>query len=209
VANPLPWFERWRIVEVYLGELRSLFLLAAIALAWFAVGARASVWLPLVLAPGLSHVASNVHMPSLLLTTFRYGTARGLSPRPSPPTPAPGWWATFVVQLWARLGTIAVFATFWIDQALMQGHAAIQALYRISLDRRNLLEWTTRSAGIRGTTRSLGGTYRQMGASCAVAVAGGAALAVIRPELLPWVAPWIGLWLAAPALAHAGVTGRA
>jgi cyclic beta-1,2-glucan synthetase len=97
---------------------------------------------------------------------------------------------------------IACVITFLAHQAWLMTDAIMRTLFRLTLSRRNLLEWVT-AAQSQGSTRPDNlAVYRHMSASVAIAIiAAGAAAWFGRGAW--WLAtPFALLWLAAPAVAR-------
>jgi len=94
-----------------------------------------------------------------------------------------------------------VFLAF---EAAMVADAVARTLVRLFATRRNLLEWQTAALTARTVARTGSATFvwRQMAASPAIAVVGGAAVTLAAPGSLPAALPFLLGWLAAPQLAY-------
>lgn len=97
---------------------------------------------------------------------------------------------------------IALSVTFLAHQAWLMTDAIGRTLFRLTVIRRNLLEWVTAEQAQLSSRLDFTGFYRQMSASVLIALV--AVLVVGWPgrDAL-WVAvPFVILWLAAPAVAQ-------
>ena len=97
---------------------------------------------------------------------------------------------------------IALRLVFWADQAWVACDAILRTLYRLTISRRNLLEWTTTAQSKIGTSMSLPGFYRRMSGGILLVLALTLLLLAERPGI-PWTAvPFLLVWLCAPTIAR-------
>ena len=82
------------------------------------------------------------------------------------------------------LSQILLLTTFLAHQAWLMSDAILRTLFRLSVSRRNLLEWVTAAQAKVSPRLDLVGFYRQM--------AGGAALAVVAAIFVGWAKPILG-----------------
>lgn len=87
------------------------------------------------------------------------------------------------------------------DQAWRNGDAILRTLFRLSVSRRHLLEWTTAASSGGRARLTLMGFYRDMAAGTALAIVILAGALALSPSSLPLVLPLALIWLAAPAIA--------
>ncbi len=96
---------------------------------------------------------------------------------------------------------VALVVTLLADQAWLMLDAIVRTLVRLSITRRNLLEWTSfDQARALGTDDVLGHYVRMPGTLVAAAITAALPFAA-APEAWAVAAPFALLWLAAPAIA--------
>jgi cyclic beta-1,2-glucan synthetase len=97
---------------------------------------------------------------------------------------------------------ISLLIAFLPHQAWLMFDAIGRTLYRLTISRRNLLEWVTAAQSQLATQLGLIGIYRRMSVSVLAALSAVALIAFGRFEAL-WVAlPFVMLWTVAPAIAR-------
>jgi len=106
------------------------------------------------------------------------------------------------VDLEIALSQIALQVAFLAHQAWLMADAIARTLFRLFVSRRMLLEWITAAQAKVGPRLDLGGFYRQMAGSVALAGLAGALVAWAKPDAWPVAAPYLVLWLLAPAIAR-------
>ena len=97
----------------------------------------------------------------------------------------------------SRLGV-----TFLAHQAWLMSDAIGRTLGRLYLTRRRLLEWTTAAQAKSDMSREITGVYRRMRGAPILAVAGGALVALARPDSAVVAAPFLVLWGLSPLVAR-------
>jgi cyclic beta-1,2-glucan synthetase len=97
---------------------------------------------------------------------------------------------------------IALKLVFWADQAWTMTDAILRTLYRLSISRRSLLQWTTAAQShAQGSTTVLG-AYRSMAGSLLLVLGLTMAL-LVEVRGIPWIAaPFLLAWLCAPLMAR-------
>jgi len=105
-------------------------------------------------------------------------------------------------DLKSSLSLLALRLVFWADSAWIMSDAIWRALYRMTVSRRHLLEWTATSQSKAGASSGWYGTYRRMGGGVLLCVAI-AVLLTASPHGLAWIAaPFLVAWVCAPAIAR-------
>lgn len=184
--NPLSALSRWKILDNLRRSLVAAGLLAAFVAGWFVAPSFAWVWTVALLAV--------VFLPTLI-TAF----AGSLSKPDEMP------WGLHAKARLRDLGNQLVQAAFGLSVLPYEAHwnldAVLRTLYRLTISRKKMLEWTTASDAERRASGKLRDHYELMYASTLVPVALAAAMVFwARPSLLP-AAPLLLLWLAGPCIA--------
>jgi cyclic beta-1,2-glucan synthetase len=97
---------------------------------------------------------------------------------------------------------ISLRLIFWADQAWMLTDAIVRTLYRLTISRRNLLEWTTAAQSKLNATSTVWGFYRGMSGGVLL-VSGLTLLLLLAAGGIPWIAvPFLLAWLYAPFVAR-------
>jgi cyclic beta-1,2-glucan synthetase len=97
---------------------------------------------------------------------------------------------------------IALRLMFWADQAWNMSDAILRTLYRLSVSRRNLLQWTTAAQSKAHASSTVGGLYRVMSGGVLL-ILGLALLLLLDLHRIPWIAvPFLFTWLCAPLMAR-------
>jgi cyclic beta-1,2-glucan synthetase len=100
------------------------------------------------------------------------------------------------------LTMLALRLVFWADQAWVTSDAIWRALYRMTISRRNLLEWTTAAQSKIGASADSFNFYRRMYGGLLLCV-GVATLLVGSAHGFPWIAaPFLLAWVWAPTIAR-------
>jgi len=97
---------------------------------------------------------------------------------------------------------IALRWVFWADQAWIMLDAIVRTLYRLTVSRRNLLEWTTTAQSKIQSSSALSQSYRGMSGGILLAL--GLTLELLAERHgIPWFAvPFLAAWLCAPIVAR-------
>ncbi|MEA3106582.1 MAG: cyclic beta,2-glucan synthetase [Gammaproteobacteria bacterium] len=105
-------------------------------------------------------------------------------------------------DLKTSLSLLALRLVFWADGAWIMSDAIWRALYRMTVSRRHLLEWTATAQSKAGASSSWYGAYRRMGGGVLLCVAI-ATLLTASPHGFTWIAaPFLLAWICAPAVAR-------
>jgi cyclic beta-1,2-glucan synthetase len=93
--------------------------------------------------------------------------------------------------------------TFLAHQAWWTTDAIGRTLFRLSLSRRNLLQWVTAAQTSLSAPQNIRGAYRRMSGGVMCALLAAALVGRIQPGMWHIAAPFLALWLLSPALAVA------
>jgi cyclic beta-1,2-glucan synthetase len=110
-------------------------------------------------------------------------------------------WAIYTDFKLAVSQTILLVA-FLAHQAWVMSGAILLTLFRLTVSRRNLLEWITAAQAKTSPPLDLPGFYSQMGGGVALAIAAAGLVAWVSPASWPIAAPFLLLWLLSPAIAR-------
>jgi cyclic beta-1,2-glucan synthetase len=107
----------------------------------------------------------------------------------------------FGQDLSVAAGQMLASFSFLADGAWKMTDAIVRTLWRLSVSRRHLLEWTTAAQSAGGARLDLPGVYRMMWQSVCLAPVMAAAVLLVQPGSWLLVLPFTLLWLSAPACA--------
>ncbi len=190
--NPLSMLSRAKIFDNLRRSLAPAALLLMLLVAW-GLMPQPGQWTLRVLAV-IALVPLSTHLAAWLRLPLQYW-------RSVEPTSAA---APFSKQVWnLLLQTLQTLACLPYEAAYSLG-AISRTLWRVLLSKRRLLEWRP-SADVRvdtapGSLQDLLLGARTMAFGPALAIASGAALALLRPQVLAIAAPVLVLWLLSPLL---------
>jgi cyclic beta-1,2-glucan synthetase len=188
LPNRLPWIGRWMILD---NLRRSLFLpslLLLLVAAWTVLPGPVWVWTVGIVA-------------ALALPIFLGGFDAAWR------LMVGGAWQPILANAaWSFRGNVARAAAvlfFLPSEAVVTLDAILRTLGRLTVTRRNLLEWMTASQTARRLGEQPGPArfWRGLAAGPAVAVALAILIAVVAPERLSAALPLLVVWMAAPQLA--------
>jgi cyclic beta-1,2-glucan synthetase len=91
---------------------------------------------------------------------------------------------------------------FLADQGWRMGDAIVRTLYRLTISRHHLLEWTTAAQSAQHPRLAFLGFYQHMAAGTLLAALLGGGTLVATPQAWPLVLPVTLIWLLAPLLAY-------
>jgi cyclic beta-1,2-glucan synthetase len=98
---------------------------------------------------------------------------------------------------------IALRLFFWADQAWIVTDAIVRTLYRLTISRRNLLQWTTTAQSQLHASSTVLGAYRRMSGGVLLTLCLTLFL-LLEAHGIPWIAaPFLLAWLCAPIVARA------
>lgn len=184
--NPLSALSRWKILDNLRRSLVPAALMLLLGLSWVIPVWPASYWALLVLAIMLLPVVLRVVVELIRRPT-------DLS-----------WRLHLRDVLWS-LGRYTAQAVctlaFLPDEAYYNLDAVLRTLTRLTLTRRNLLQWRTSTDAEQGAPTDLAGTLRAMWVAPGSALLLGGYIAQFRADALPASVPLLGLWLTSPAIA--------
>ena len=89
-----------------------------------------------------------------------------------------------------------------VEDERTMADAIARTLVRLYLTRRTLLEWTTAAQAKSDMSREITGVYRRMRGAPILAVAGGALVALARPDSAMVAVPFLVLWVLSPLVAR-------
>ncbi len=185
VHSAVPALGRWKMLDNLRRSLLTPASFAAFVLGW--AGPRPLAWSAFLLG--------TIALPVLIPLT------RHLVPR-LPGNVSAGYFGALFADLKQAFALISLRLIFFADQAWLMTDAIVRTLYRISISRRNLLQWTPAAQSkLRASPTALG-FYRRMAGGlvlCLVAIA----LLLAAGHRLPWIAaPFLLMWFCAPIVAR-------
>ena len=183
----LPLIGMWKIIDNLRRTLSPPAAWLTLVAGWTLPHSPALVWTTFVLA--------TLGLPALLPALAEIVPKRpGISKR----THIRG-----VGRSFALAGSqIALGITFLAHQAWLMTDAIARTLVRLYLTRRRLLEWTTAAQAESDLSRDITGAYRRMRGALVLTAAGGALVALLRPDSAAIAAPFILLWGLSPLAAR-------
>ena len=114
-----------------------------------------------------------------------------------------GYLRTLAREARQTFSLIALKFLFWADQSWSMADAILRTLYRLTISRRNLMQWTTTAQSHARASATVLDAYRSMSGSI-LTVFGLILLLVAEGRGLPWIAaPFLLAWLCAPPIARA------
>ena len=183
----IPLIGRWKMIDNLRRSVSAPASILALLGGWTLPSASAWVWSGFVFA--------TIAVPALL--PFLSGVVPrrlGISKR----SHARAVWA----ELELALSLIALQVAFLAHQAWLMVDAIARTLLRLLVSRRMLLEWITAAQAKVGPRLDLGGFYRQMAGSVALAGLAAILVAWAKPDAWPAAAPYLVSWLLSPAIAR-------
>jgi cyclic beta-1,2-glucan synthetase len=188
--NPLPFLERWKIIDNLRRSLLPPSLVAILVLSWLgALPGSPLFWTALaslVLFLPLCLQASRT--PWQLWRAWRWRTETNF--------------VTSDLRCTLAQGLLSV--VFLANEARLLVDAIVRTLYRLVITKKHLLEWETAAS----TDLRLGGGFRgfllDMWQSCALATMVCAALIISAPGAQAWSSalPFLFAWMGSPAVAY-------
>ena len=183
LRNPLSALDRWKIVDNLRRSLIAPFLVLLALCGWLAIPEAALVWtLMTVAAPG-------TYLVTYVVTGISRGRRRGA---------VQDRWRQFRDHAGRWLLEIA----FMGNEAVICLDAIVRALWRLTVSRRNMLEWST-AAHVAATgpdTRAR--FWVDMAGAPVLALAITTTLAVLAPAALPGALPLLVIWALSPEIAY-------
>ena len=186
--NPLSLIARWKIVDNLRRTLLPPTLFGFLLVAWFGLPGSPGAWTGVALlalaAPALTETAEALLSTGLLRTPSR--SVRSVVSR-----------ARRSLALWLLHTVLLAYRSVVLSDAIAR------TLFRLTVSRRQLLQWTSAAA----TARAVGEVTapwrfgREMMTAPLLAIAAAIPLALFRPAALPAALPLVLLWLASPEIA--------
>jgi cyclic beta-1,2-glucan synthetase len=183
--NPLSALSRWKLFDNLRRSLVPPALVGLFALAWLRLPEPGLWTLALLAVPVLP----------FLLGALLEGLRK---PRE---LPVPEHLAQLGPSLAAQSTRIGLQLSWLAHEAQYSVDAALRSLWRLLISRRRMLQWRPSSEVERAGSGGLSAQVVAMAPSLLVVVATGVALALWRPEALPYAAPLLLAWCFAPVLA--------
>ncbi|WP_417700710.1 GH36-type glycosyl hydrolase domain-containing protein [Pseudophaeobacter sp.] len=183
LRNPLSALDRWKIVDNLRRSLIAPSLVLLALCGWLVIPEAALIWTLLtVAAPG-----------SYLVTHIAAGISRGRR-------------RGAVQDRWRQLrdhvGRWLLEIAFMANEAVICLDAICRALWRLTVSRRNMLEWSTAAhvAATGANTRAR--FWIDMAGAPLLGLAITITLAVLAPAALPGALPLLVLWILSPEIAY-------
>ena len=185
-ADPgMPALGRWKMFDNLRRSIIVPAALAALALCW--LGAARPAW--------VLFLAGTIALPAVLpFLVGQLGQLGDLTRR--------SYRRTARIETYQTASMTALRLVFWADQAWTMTDAIVRTLYRLTISRRNLLEWTTTAQLHAQRSLSVPGSYRRMYGGVLLAV-GLTVLLLLESRRIPWSAlPFLLAWMCAPLIAR-------
>lgn len=186
VPNPLPWLERWKILDNLRRSLTTPALVLSLLAGWLILPGEPAVWTLLFLG-------------AILFPLLRQmlGAFAG--------RPAGEPWRYYWLAVGHEIGRAVEQALLQLAVELSQAIDIVDAIAR-ALTRRRwnpglLLEWTSAAVAEHRQAQTAGEYLRRMWPSPVLAILALLAIALVRPSALAPAVPVLALWLAAPWIA--------
>src|SRR5450631_2317267 len=180
---PVPALGRWKMFDNLRRSIVVPAVLSGFALCW--LGSAPLAWSLFFLAS----IALPALLPFLvnqLLADFTRG----------------GYLRTLSGEVRQTVSLIALKLVFWADQAWTMTDAILRALYRLTVSRRNLLQWTTTAQSKRRASSTVLKVYRRMSGGLLLTLSVTLSL-LTETHGVPWIAvPFLVAWLCAPIVAR-------
>ena len=177
----------WKIVDNLRRTLIPLTTLAALVLGWMLPAAIAAWWTAvLIVGIGLPSL-----LPVYIVVTDRTGHLRRASER-----------RALRHDLWIACLQWALTLGLLADRAWWMGDAIVRTIIRLTITRRNLLDWTTAAQARSASRLDLVNIIARMKGGVVAAALIGLLVWRVAPQNIWLAAPWIALWVLAPVLAR-------
>ena len=184
IASDLSWLDRWKILDNLRRSIIPLALVVLAAAGWFALPGSPWVWTMLAVA------APGAYLFTDLITGLSRGRRRGAV-------------RSTLRRLRNHVGRWFLALAFLLQDAVVSLDAVGRTLWRLSISRSHLLNWT--SAAHTATRLAAGSpranAWREIWPATAISAACTAMLAIINPAALFPAGPLLLLWFASPEIA--------
>jgi cyclic beta-1,2-glucan synthetase len=186
-ADDIPLIGRWKMLDNLRRTLSAPSALLTLVASWMLPLPLAATWIAFVL--------STVALPALLPVLIEAMPRRsGISKR-SHLRAVGADFALAALQ-------VALTLTLLAHQAWIMADAIVRTLWRLTVTRRNLLEWVTAAQAKIGADLDPLGFYRRMSGGVAIAAAAGLLAASGPLRSLFIAAPFMLLWISSPLVAR-------
>ncbi len=183
----IPLVGRWKMIDNLRRSLSAPAAFLAFVAGWTLPAGNAARWTAFVLAA----ITIQALIPFVTaIVPRRFGLARLMHLR------AVG---TDFRRAQAQIVLLVAFLPY---QGWVMSEAIVRTLYRLTISRRNLLEWVTASEAKFCPSLGLAGFYQHMVRGTGLTIAAAILVALCKPAAWPVALPFIALWLAAPAIAR-------
>ena len=183
LRNPLTVLDRWKIVDNLRRSLIAPSLVLLALCGWLVIPEAALLWTLLTVA------APGTYLVTYIVTGISRGRRRGA-----------------VQDRWRQLrdhaGRWLLEIAFMANEAVICLDAIGRALWRLTVSRRNMLEWSTAAhvAATGANTRAR--FWIEMAGAPLLGIAITTTLAVLAPAALPGALPLLVLWILSPEIAY-------
>ena len=183
LRNPLSALDRWKIVDNLRRSLIAPSLVLLALCGWLVTPQAALVWTLLIVA------APGTYLVTYLVTGISRGRRRGA---------VQDRWR----QLRDHVGRWLLEIAFMGNEAVICLDAMGRALWRLTISRRKMLEWSTAAhvAATGADTRAR--FWAEMAGAPLLGLGIGASLTVLAPAALPGALPLLVLWFLSPEIAY-------
>src|SRR5690348_8846602 len=182
VLNPITLLSRWKIFDNLRRSLIELNLFLLLLAGWFVFRGGALYWTAVIVALLL--------MPTYVETLISLAQVAGTDNLKGFLKERVNAFVTGHLQVFVMLAFLPHKAFVMLD-------AIVRTLTRLTVTRRNLLEWETAAEAEAGSRKKTA-VEAYLAFTPWFALATGISLAFLRPAALPVAAPILGLWLLAP-----------
>ncbi|WP_232404310.1 GH36-type glycosyl hydrolase domain-containing protein [Pseudophaeobacter flagellatus] len=183
LRNPLSALDRWKIVDNLRRSLIAPSLVLLALCGWLVIPEAALIWTLLTVA------APGSYLVTYIVTGISRGRRRGA---------VQDRWR----QLRDHVGRWLLEIAFMANEAVICLDAIGRALWRLTVSRRNMLEWSTAAhvAATGANTRAR--FWIDMAGAPLLCLVITATLAVLAPAALPGALPLLLLWILSPEIAY-------
>ncbi|MEO9168332.1 MAG: glucoamylase family protein [Aestuariivirga sp.] len=187
-TGPIPGVGRWKMIDNLRRSLMPIVQLIALFVGWSLLPVQwAALWtggiiLTMLLPHLLSILVDGFHIP--LHSSLRLHSA--------------ALWRSFC-QAVALTAANFIFLT---DQATLMLDAILRTLYRLTVSKKNLLEWTTAAQAKALARPGIWRSYVQMLSAPAIGIIALSLIFLRGASAWWWLTPFAIVWILAPALAH-------
>ncbi len=184
LPNRFSWIDRWKILDNLRRSLLPASLFALIVSAWTWMPGNPFVWTAFAILAPAGH----------LFIDFASGLARERR-LPS---------RDLSHRLSEEFGRWVLLLVFLPHQAGVTADAIVRTLYRVTITKRHLLEWTTSAHAAASLARRnpVLASWTEMAIAPMAALLSGAAVVSWRPSALWIAAPFLLAWLVSPEIAR-------